>query len=497
MGRELLQLDRWLRRDAVVVGLLALFAAGFYVIPWPPAYCLCFLALAVLTFYRLPLALAIVPAFAPFVMQPKYIGHLTFAPTEIVIGLDVAIAVLVMLLGRSPEPDWRKLLGSPFLVPAAVFAVAITISTVAAPDRHLALHAYRERVVDPLAYFALLLLFVRNRATWYWIVGGVMAGGMIAGAIGLGQFVSQRDLSSVNGTGIRRVEALYGSPDNLGLLLDRVLPVWLVVALAVHRGALRSVALWIAGIFLVIPLALTYSVGAWIAIGIVGAGVIALLRPWGTWVVLTVLVVAGIGVVAKHRSVERAFQSGHSNSTQARVDVWRSSVQMIRDRPLLGIGPDNFQRLYAPTRAENKYQRVCVPGEGYIQPGAGAEPCLSHPHNEFLDFWLSSGMLGLLSYFLLLYVFWKSGVYAWRRSNNDMTRTLVLAAMAAMLAGMIHGLIDNSYFLVDLSLLFWLFCAVVSWFADQTDPSNGSRVSVPVPPATRRDSGAPVHLVTE
>jgi O-antigen ligase len=99
---------------------------------------------------------------------------------------------------------------------------------------------------------------------------------------------------------------------------------------------------------------------------------------------------------------------------------------------------------------------------GYIQPGA-REPCLSHPHDEFLDFWLSAGILGLISYLWLLYVFWREGLRIWREPRGSRDRNLTLAVMAAMLAGMIHGLIDNSYFLVDLSLFFWLFCAVVSW----------------------------------
>jgi putative inorganic carbon (hco3(-)) transporter len=470
--------DSWLRRDTLSFGLLALFSIGFYVIPWPPAYGLCFLLLAGLTFLRIRLALAVVPGFAPFAMQPKYIGHFTFAPTELLIGLDVAIAVTLIVLRRSPEPNWQKLRTSSFLVPTCIFVLAITISTVVAPDRHLALHAYRERVIDPLAYFALLLLFVRSRADWYWVFGGILAGGVAAGAIGLGQFALQRDLSTVNGTGIRRIQALYGSPDNLGLLLDRVLPLWLVLVFNSDRRTVYKALLWVAGIFLLIPLFLTFSVGAWIAISLVAAGVTAALRPWGTWVVLSVFVVTALGMAAKYRSVEHAFQSGHANSTQARIDVWRSAVQMIHDRPIVGIGPDNFQTLYAPTRSENKYQQVCAPGQGYIQPGAGAEPCLSHPHDEFLDFWLSSGILGLISYVWLLYVFWKAGFKTWRRSSDASTGALVLAAMAATLAGMIHGLIDNSYFLVDLSLLFWLFCAVVSWFSDEPEPLRTATVPV-------------------
>jgi O-antigen ligase len=136
---------------------------------------------------------------------------------------------------------------------------------------------------------------------------------------------------------------------------------------------------------------------------------------------------------------------------------------MIRTHPIVGVGPDNFLHYYAPTRQENRWQRVCAPGLGYIQPAAGAEPCLSHPHDEFLDFWLSAGILGLLAYLWLLYVFWSRWLTLFRTDEAPWSRPLVLGVGGAMLASMLHGLIDNSYFLVDLSLLFWLLCAIVSW----------------------------------
>lgn len=465
MARPLHDVNSWITKDGIFVAVLALAAVGFYAIPWFPVYGLCFLALAVLSFQRLPLALALVPGFAPFVMEPKYVGHLTFAPTELLIGLDVIVALVLILLRRPPAPQWRLIESSPFLLPGVVFLAAATVSTLAAHDRHLALHAYRERVLDPLAYFVLLLLFLRKRTDWYWILAGGIVGGMASGAIGLGQFAFQRDLSTVGGTNIQRVEALYGSPDNLGLLLDRVLPIWFIVLLRVRSRASARLALLAGGLLLVVPLILTYSIGAWIAISLVCAGALALLRPWGKWVVLSGLVVAGAGAGLKYHSIEHAFQSGHSNSTQARLDVWRSSISMVRARPVFGIGPDNFQRFYAPTRTQDKYNNLCPPGLGYMQPGAGREPCLSHPHDEFLDFWLSSGIIGLISYVWLLYVFWKRAREVWKGNSEPWRGTLTLAVVAGMLAGVLHGLIDNSYFLVDLSLFFWLFCAVISWLS--------------------------------
>ena len=481
--------------DGAFACALGILAFGFYAAPWTLVYVPCFVGLAALSFLRLRLSLALVPVFAPFVMQPKFIGHLTFAPTELFIGLDVAIALALIATGRTPGLPWRKVRASPFFVPAVLFLAAATLSTLVAYDRHLALHAFRERVLDPLAYAALLLLFVRKRVDWNWILAGVVTGGIAAGVIGLGQFALQRDLSTVNGTGIKRVQSLYGSPDNLGLLFDRVIPIWFVAALLARSRRRLRFALWLGAPLLAIPLVLTFSVGAWIATAAACAAVAAIVRPWGRWAVLLLVLAAGLGIGVKHRSVQHAFQAGHANSTQTRLDVWRSALAMVRDRPVFGAGPDNFQRLYAPTRTQDKYNNLCLPGLGYMRPGAGSEPCLSHPHDEFLDFWLSAGILGLVAYLWLLYVFWRHAIHAYRVDADGWRRALSLSVMAAMLAAIIHGLVDNSYWLVDLSLLFWLLCAAVSWLFDEAAGTSDPdllplRASLPpVPPDVTHQRG--------
>ncbi|HEX6508157.1 MAG TPA: O-antigen ligase family protein, partial [Chloroflexota bacterium] len=353
---------------------------------------------------------------------------------------------------------------------------------------------YRERVLDPLAYFALLLLYVRDRRGWTYILAALVAAGALVGVIGLGQLALHRDLSAVPGTSIERVQALYGSPDNLGLLLDRVVPFWFAVALVARFGRQFRLLWWAVGVVLVIVLLLTFSVGAWIAVALSCLLVLALARPWGRWVAVACILVVAAGIGVKSHSVARAFNSGHANSTQTRLWVWQSSLHMLHDRPVLGIGPDNFQRYYAPTRRQDRWQRVCVPGRGYMEPGAGAEPCLSHPHDEFLDFWLSAGVLGLVSYLWLLYVFWNVAIRLGSRARFRDDRAAILGTMAAMAASVIHGLIDNSYFLVDLSLLFWLLCAFFSWM--WTDGQAADEWPAPVEMRLDRDENARTTALT-
>jgi O-antigen ligase len=121
-----------------------------------------------------------------------------------------------------------------------------------------------------------------------------------------------------------------------------------------------------------------------------------------------------------------------------RLDLWLSSLAMLRDHPLLGVGLDNFVYLYQ---------------QSYLREGAIAEPSLSHPHNWVLNVWLELGLLGLTAFVWLIVSFVRTAIrrHGWIAAG-------ALGAMADML---VHGAIDNSYFLVDLAFLFWLVLAVV------------------------------------
>ena len=121
-----------------------------------------------------------------------------------------------------------------------------------------------------------------------------------------------------------------------------------------------------------------------------------------------------------------------------RLDLWQSSLEMVRDHPLLGIGLDNFAYLY---------QQV------YLREGAVAEPNLSHPHNWLLHVWLELGLLGLVAFVWLLM---RVLAACARGADGTETRWLVAGACGSMADLLVHGFIDNSYFLVDLAFVFWL-----------------------------------------
>ena len=181
--------------------------------------------------------------------------------------------------------------------------------------------------------------------------------------------------------------------------------------------------------------------------------------------VLFWLVAAGLGamvVLAPFVGAER-FQRlfDLSSGTGAlRLWLWRSAWQMAQDFPLLGVGPDNF--LYA-------YR------SGYILPAAWQEPNLNHPHNVILDLWTRLGLPGLLVAGLWLWTVVR-GLWHQIRHSHDEQFILALGMLAAVAAALVHGLIDVSYALPDLMVVWVLFSTVTE--TEPPGPQHTARTPI-------------------
>ncbi len=326
------------------------------------------------------------------------------------------------------------------------------VATFAADDFAVALREWRT-IFLTAGLFAWLISRKELQGVgdrWLLLMAWLLGGTTVA-LIGLWQYASGHDLIAAEG--VWRVRALYGSPNNLALYLERTLAVCLALALFTRtrwRWGFALGALIQAGALL-----LTFSKGALLLgmpalIGSLWLGGLILLKRRGQsrQVLWGLAVLAGLAVVAllPFLGAERFqrlldFQQG---TGFVRLNLWRSAWQMALDHPLLGVGPDNF--LY-------------VNRSFYLLPAAWQEPNLNHPHNWLLDWWTRLGLPGLLLAMLwwggLITRLWRSFIKAENTGNWPVIALGLLAAVAASLA---HGLIDASYALPD--LLIGLFSQV-------------------------------------
>jgi O-antigen ligase len=255
--------------------------------------------------------------------------------------------------------------------------------------------------------------------------------------VGLVQYALGRNLVAAEG-GLARLQSVYFSPNNVGLYLGRVWPLLLAVAVWGRRRVFCALAL----VPVTLALVLSFSRGA-LLLGIPAALLVVCWRAGGRWrwAALAFVVIALLALIPLLR-VPRfgSLLDLQQGSTFFRLELWNSSLALIREHPWFGVGPGNFEVAYR-TR--------------YILPSAWAEPNLEHPHSIYLDHWTRLGLPGLLALVAIQVAFWRTI----RRWNGPEALTLgFVGSMATLLA---HGLVDNTVFFPDLAVTFFLTLALV------------------------------------
>ncbi len=348
---------------------------------------------------------------------------------------DLGVARLTQKARRLSPADWGVL---------ALVGVG-ACSLLWAEHGHEAAREFRTVVLEAGLFYGLLrVILPRGRSVWPAVDAWVLGGALIA-LVGLGQWAFGEGLITAEGVG--RVRGFYGSPNNLALYLGRVLPLGVVFAVWGQGGWRR----WFYGLALILSagaMFLTYSRGAWIVGVPASLLVLGAVRGRRTLAVVVAVLIALAVVVFLVVGTGRltSLLDTGAGTTFFRIQLWRSSVNMLLDHPVLGVGLDNFLYAYRST---------------YVLPTAWAEFDLSHPHNFVLDFWLRLGIMGVAVVGWLLVVFFRRAWDTYRRLPQGDERLLVLGLMAGMVYFVAHGLVDNAFFLVDLAFVFALMLVLV------------------------------------
>ena len=435
---------------------------------------------------------------------PFYLHPLPFLPgralnlIEIGVygGLGLTLARLVILQGHQGASEQKP---SAFDARHRLFFLLVSfalVATLAAEQEGLALREWRTLFLSA-GLFALLLYWTLrqtaelNHARTFLALCW-LAGGALVACAGLWQYVTEQNI--IEAEGVNRIRAFYGSPNNLGLYLERTAAMGLALAVfggwtvgaegkgetLTWRERFPLLGSWKSAPFsvrsallLTIPqllaLLLTFSKGAiflglpamLLALAIAGRRLLAapgggLSRRWG-WGLAAVGVAMVLGLIPflgteRFRSLLDFRPDGTAG---IRLSLWRSSVQMALDHLWLGVGPDNFLYSYR---------------SGYILPDAWRDPSLNHPHNVVLDWWTRLGLPGLALAAAWLVLGLRS---LWRAATVD---AIAVGALGAFAAALGHGLIDASYALPDL-LIVWVFLLHLFASPSAAGPVAGSEAS--------------------
>ena len=383
--------------------------------------------------YPISLGLAAITcALTPAYTLRWHLGPLPTTLLENAILLTIAAFAFESWRLRS-LPAWR----SPFTLPAAVFVIAGAISVVVAPDHRAALGIYRAYLLEPIAFFFVLGTVVSSYKQALVVLGGLAAAGTVvsvANSVVVLEAIRHHTLNpSVTGPVI-----IFMNANDVPLFLVPLIAIagCLVLHAANQRVRLVSLA------FLLIAVAsalLSLSRGGYLALAAVALGLaLSHRRRW--WLVGGAVVV-GIVLIfippINHRlAVEVNFSNG-SNTLVGRFELWRVSLQMLKDHVLFGAGLSGFAQTLAPYWNPTHTDRFI------------------YPHNIVLTFWSETGLLGLAAFAWIMVTGFMQAWRGWRTAAVDW-RPIQLGIVLALVAVAVHGLVDVPYFKNDLALEFWV-----------------------------------------
>ncbi len=390
--------------------------------------------LAVLFALRLDLGLMLVAFTTPFYTQTSGMLYGALSLPEVLIVLCGIGAVWQKSRRAKPAPlDWAVL----------SLTLAAIVAGLAAADKPPMFFELRAIFLLPALYYVLLRLHVDTRTKWR-VVDGFMMGAFGMALVGLVQYALGRNVVVAEG-GVPRMLSVYPSPNNVGLYLGRAWP--LLVAIALWGRERRRTLYALALLPVTLALVLSFSRGALLLA--VPAAMLAMgWRAGGRWrwAALALVTIGALALIPLLRVPRFAsLLDLDQGGTFFRLELWQSSLSMIRDHPWFGVGPGNFLEAYRSR---------------YVLPSAWQEFNLEHPHDVYLDHWTRLGVLGVLAGVAVQIAFWRA-LRRWPKRDALSKRALALGLAGSMAALLAHGLVDNSLFFPDLALAFFLILALV------------------------------------
>jgi putative inorganic carbon (HCO3(-)) transporter len=368
-------------------------------------------------------------------------------------GLSLLIAASGLLwilwaLRTPPGP-----LGSVHLWLLGVLGIAV-LATGFSPVPMAALQGLL-KLVSYLGVYALMRQLLATAPPWWdRITASLLAGQLLTSVIGIRQLYGDpgalarwSDANSV-AEGTVRIYSTLENPNLLGGFLLPTLPL-AVVALLRWPGPARRLFALASLVLGLVALVLTYSRGAWMGmvVSLAALGLLLVLRLSRTWpplwrrlfpllllgggAVLLVLLVAAVEPLRVR--VLSLFAGREDSSNNFRMNVWTSALEMVRDRPLLGIGPGNkaFNLIYPL----------------YQQPKFNALSAYSIP----LEWAVEAGIPGLLAGAGLFLAAVRSGLR--QRLGTGPLALPALAAVAIFLGLAVQGFTDTIFFRPEVQLV--------------------------------------------
>ena len=241
---------------------------------------------------------------------------------------------------------------------------------------------------------------------------------------------------------LRRISSSFPHPNGFGVYLLVACVVLLALALSKNNILREKVALFFVFALSLGCLFLTKSRGAWLSFSAALLVFGALKAKKLVAIFLALLLVIFIMLpytVQEHIFNLTDFEQG---TTWERLMLWKGTVNMIREHPILGFGVNTYSKNFPAFRPENY-------------------PDVRYSHNCYLHMASEVGIVGAVLFLFFLVTVLTSSLGGALSMPRGKTRDLSIGLFAGLVGFALNCMVDTHLYSVNLAVFFYLllgFC---------------------------------------
>ncbi|MBI5217765.1 MAG: O-antigen ligase family protein [Bacteroidia bacterium] len=137
-------------------------------------------------------------------------------------------------------------------------------------------------------------------------------------------------------------------------------------------------------------------------------------------------------------------------SNVERLNRWSCAIRMFEAKPVFGWGPGTYMFKYAPFQLS--YEKTI------ISTNAGNR---GNAHSEYLGPLSESGLLGMVTFTLIVLFTIYTGAKVYRNAINKKIKLMALILNLSLVTYYVHGILNNFLDTDKASALFWGFTAMI------------------------------------
>jgi len=373
------------------------------------------------------------------IMGIAFFLPLSSGAVNTLIGIGIGFWLLKMAVKKE-----IKLRRTGLNLPLFLFFVISCISIF----NSIEVRASLQGLVKVLKYLGIYFLMVENIDDLKQvknIITTLILGAVIACADGVVQYIIGKDLFHsyplIVNVGIKRMTAGYRHCNDFGIYLVTVVGVMWTLALYEFKKRARIIT-FLAALLVTACITLTFSRGA--ALAFYGAALLMGIVKKDK-LVLAVLIALLVAAPFLIPSGAKEWAKTTHSPLEAfcnidRIAFYKSSIQMIKAHPFIGVGVNTFVKAYP------KYK---VPDVDVIT----GEYC--YAHNNYLQMAGEIGLVGLAVFFWILAALFLELKGIIRNNKEGYIRNAALGLGCGVLAFLLNGLTESSFYFSKIVVVFW------------------------------------------